>query len=35
MVTVAAGPELSLPARVEGVELNAVQTSSERVLTEW
>ena len=31
-MTVAAGSGLSLPARVEGVELNVAQTSSDRVL---
>lgn len=34
LVTVAAGPALSLPARVKGVELNVAQSFSGRVLTE-
>lgn len=34
MATVAAGAELSLPARVGGVEQSAEQTSSDRILTE-
>lgn len=34
-MTVAAGPGLSLPAKMEDVELNVAQASSDRVLAEW